>query len=372
MDKGARTKARVFKGDGKTPPKPVGGQPWTGYKVQRIIGKPLYKGIRVDAKGTEIAGIWKPLVTARCWTEANAAMKARTPLHSLKVASNIGELALKGLLHCGRCGFAMTPKLGGKPDAEGNQRPYYTCQDVIRHGGKSGCDVRNLPGRDFDAFTVRMISELGKRPEVIQATLRAAQESKQKSIRPMKSELSGLNRKLQQLDGEIRNCIATAKASGIGHFTKALMEESEKLAKERDKTLQAHDRLKLEIRARESAVADQQHVAQALGNFSRLYEVMSFEERRELMDLLIKRVSVARFNPERDNFPSDRSVFQNQPSTEWYRLDFDFHIKSMFAAGNSAASPVKTSGTTGAKTGSVRTMMPANPPKSAQGCRSPS
>jgi hypothetical protein len=108
--------------------------------------------------------------------------------------------------------------------------------------------------------------------------------------------------------------------------------------------------MKLEIRARESAVADEEHVAEALGNFSKLFEVMSFDERRELMGLLIKNVSVSRFNPETDRFTCDKSVFQNQPSTKWYRLDFDFHIRSMFAAGNAVATPLKTPCTTDAET----------------------
>jgi site-specific DNA recombinase len=352
--KGLRTKTHLFLWKGETTPTSVGNRPWTSNKIQKLISNPLYKSIRLSTDGTEYKGVWTAVVSIAQWKAANESMKSARPRHGIRSSLNTGDLALKGLLYCGHCGFAMTPKRGGSPDGAGRQRAYYTCQEVIRQGVHSDCDVRSLPGQDFDDFVVRMISELGKRPEIIQSTLSAAQAEKKKSVRPLKTRLAELGKEIKKLEAEMRNCMETAKAGGAGHFSRALLEESEALSRKRDTARQDYLRLRSDIRSREMTVADEKHVAAALANFSVLYKNMRVEERSELMGLLIRKVSVSRFNPEKHDFPNDMSALLSQPSTEWYRLNFNFHITSMFEAGSTTVAPIKTPCITDAGTEPVK------------------
>lgn len=94
-------------------------------------------------------------ITEKLWNEANKAMAGRDLPQETRLTRNKHELALKGILKCGRCGCAMSPKPGGKKDANGHKRPYYTCQNVIRHGASCDCQVRNLPGKAFDDFITK-------------------------------------------------------------------------------------------------------------------------------------------------------------------------------------------------------------------------
>ena len=98
----------------------------------------------------------------------------------------------------------MSPKPGGKKNADGSQRPYYTCQDVIRYGSQSACDVRSLQGNSFDRFVIRCIRELGRHPEIIKTSIKSAATKQKQSLRPLKSDLRELNQRIAKLAEQLK------------------------------------------------------------------------------------------------------------------------------------------------------------------------
>src|SRR5690606_4788845 len=99
---GLRTKTRIYK-KGQAGERLIGGKLWTVKTVSRVVRNPAYKGIRIGSGGREYKALWKALVSAKLWEEANDALKPREAAVAPTNVRNKHELALKGVLHCGHC-----------------------------------------------------------------------------------------------------------------------------------------------------------------------------------------------------------------------------------------------------------------------------
>ena len=128
---------------------------------------------------------------------------------------------LKGLLKCGYCGLSLTPKPAGKKDPQGAPYLYYTCTNVSKEGGEASCQVRNIPVRPFEDLIIRYIGQIGEHPELIEQTVRAANDTKNRAIKPLKAKLNQLDKRHAELTEAVQRCIETAKKKG----TKNLAEE---------------------------------------------------------------------------------------------------------------------------------------------------
>ncbi len=224
----------------------------------------------------------------------------------------------------------MSPKPGGKRTKTGEQRPYYTCQDVIRYKKASKCDIRNLPGKKFDTFIVNAIGELGRHPEIIKSTIKGTVTRQRKALKPLKSELAETKKHIKEIDRQLANCLSLAKKKGAGSFTSQLLKEADELSQDRQQAEVSVEKLKSEIELRERATTDETLIAEALCNFEELFQVLPFEERIELMGKLIRKITIRRIVPEKDELPKDHDAFETQIRTDWYRIEFDFFITSLF------------------------------------------
>ena|GEM_PF-430628 len=336
---GARTKARVYK-EGEAEERNIGGQRWTADKIKRLITRPDYKAVRIH-NGSEYQALWEPIVSAKRWQQANDSLNGRNLPKKLRESRNKYELPLKGLITCGHCNCAMSPKPGGKKDKDGNQRAYYTCQEVIRHGKDCDCALRSLPAPQFDAFVTRCVGELGRHPEIIKATIKGAASRQQKSLRPLKSKLAAISKEIKRINSELTNCLTLAKQKGAGNFTKKLLKEADELSKAHEEAERQRDQIRNEIDLIERATTDETLVAEALRNFEDLFSLITFEERLKLMTLLMREIRVSQIEPEKVESMLPEGSVVTQIRTSWYRLDFDFYIKSLFREASTALKKTK-------------------------------
>ncbi|WP_158279866.1 recombinase family protein [Coraliomargarita sinensis] len=326
-EKGHRTRSRNYnRKDGSTR---VGGKKWTADKVQRIVRNPVYKGFQVAPGGTEeYKGRWSGLVSPEIWDAAQKCLDSTRPI-PLESRSNKHEMLLKGKLFCGHCGQAMSPKPGGKPDKDGNPRNYYVCQNVISYGRGSDCAIRNLPGKAIDDFLVEIIGEFGKHPEIIKETLANTQKEAKRSTRPLKSELARLRKAIKEREGELDASRRILKQSK-GKLRKFELEEAERIAESLEGLNREKSVIEAQIKHSEGHLLNEHMVAEALGNFSEVFESLDFQDRSRLMELLIEKVRVTAIDPEKDKIPSKLGVYDLQIRTSCYRIDVDFCIKALF------------------------------------------
>lgn len=327
----------------------VGGKPWNPNKVIKILENVAYKAIRLGTDGTEYPAIWKPLVSKKVWEQANRAIGRTDEKESKEPAkcgnfTNKSQALLKGLLFCGHCGNSMTPKAGGKKTAEGHTRPYYTCQSVVQFGAGSDCSLRNISAAGFDAFIIRLIGKFGKNPVLIKQTIQASQKNKTKSVRPLKSQLRELRAELRQVANEIENCLKLARAKGSGGFTNELLEDANELS-ERKQTLQRKiDSLKIEIDYLQQSACDENLIAESLRAFEESCQHLTFEERAEVIGLLVESIHVERIDSTAEVLEAYANATASHDSAQWHRLKIRFHIKGALGQvpEDDSASPTKS------------------------------
>lgn len=321
---GARTKKRVYR-EGSDEEQTIGGRPWTADKVKRIIERPDYKAVRVH-HGTEYKARWEALVSAKLWQRANDVLTNRHQPEKLREERNKYELSLKGILKCGHCGCAMSPKAGGKKSADGSQRPYYSCQEVIRYGKSCQCDVRNLPGKELDAFVVNSFGRIGSQPEVIEATIQGGILCKQKSLRPLKSRLNEVNKEIRRLKAKLDEKLTLAKRKDAEALSDVMLAEANELAKARKSAEDEREHLKNEIDLNQQTATDRSVVVKTLRNFEAVFNALDFERRLQLMQILVSEIRVSRAVPgdSSKKLPAGSLVVEFRKTR--YRMDFDFRI----------------------------------------------
>lgn len=322
----------------------VGGKPWNTNKVLKILQNVAYKAVRLDGDGKEYPAQWKPLVSKKVWEQANRAIRRLDEKESGKPIkrenfTNKSKALLKGLLHCGSCGNAMTPKAGGKKNAEGIARSYYTCQSVVQFGAASGCTLRSITATGFDAFAVRLIGEFGKNPSLIKQTIQASKKNKTKSVRPLKSRLQELKAELRQACAEIANCLKLARTKGSGSFTEELLAEANGLSERKHVLQREIDSLKAEIDYLQQSSSDENLIAEALCNFEESCQHLTFDERVEVIRLLVESIQVERIDPDAGELKPHVAAPSQADSVHWHRLKFNFHIKELVGAAEGGPDP---------------------------------
>jgi hypothetical protein len=114
--------------------------------------------------------------------------------------------------------------------------------------------------------------------------------------------------------------------------------------------------VKAQIHYKEQVVTDEATVAKALENFSRVFYALSFKEREELMRLLIKSLRVSKIDPTKDALPCAIDAVNTNTPIQYYRIDIEFFIQSIFATPH-ASVEANDPDSTAAKGKKIRTRM---------------
>ncbi len=325
---GVRSKKRtITTRDGKD--KIVGGKRFIGDRIKRIVNNPIYKGV-IAHDGKEYPGEHRGLVSAKLWERANKAINTEEGReHLASQARNKHEQILKGILRCGECGNGLTPKPSGKKDKNGNPYLYYTCNEVSKDGKASTCSLRNLPARPFENFIIDIVGEMGRHPDVIKSALEASNKAKNKSVRKLKSKIAELNRKHQSVSSELKVCMQAAKKGGSAHLSDEFLAEAEELAKTKHELETEREKLKLEIGFQERVVTDETLIAEALQRFREVFDTLTFDDQKELLELVIRSISVRRFDPEKEKMPDPKEAFVTKMRTSWYLVTIQFYASDL-------------------------------------------
>ena len=84
---------------------------------------------------------------------------------------------------------------------------------------------------------------------------------------------------------------------------------------------------------REGVVADKQIIADALKQFGSVVKSLPEADQKELVQLIIREVSVKHFDPETDPTPKENGVFKTKIRTKWYLVNISLFASDLFPAG---------------------------------------
>ena len=142
------------------------------------------------------------------------------------------------------------------------------------------------------------------------------------------------------------------------------------MSKAHEEAERQRDQIRNEIDLIERATTDETLVAEALRNFEDLFSLITFEERLKLMTLLMREIRVSQIEPEKVESMLPEGSVVTQIRTSWYRLDFDFYIKSLFREASTALKKTKQGSYLNINGGErgIRTLGGVTPTHPFQGC----
>ncbi len=181
----------------------------------------------------------------------------------------------------------------------------------------------------MDDLVRRVIGEIGRHPDAIKAAVAASNEQKSRSLRPLKSKLAELQRRQRELSDELQRYFQMARQSDSGHFGKEAMAAAEELARQKHEVEQGIEKVKIDIAYRERVVTDERLIARALLSFEKSTKALPFEEQRDLLRLLVRRIRVDRLDPEKDPIPSGPGTWKAQIRTQWYAVNLEFYTTDL-------------------------------------------
>ncbi len=318
--KGYRTKSRVVASrDGEK--KVIGKNRFDEDAIRAIIQNPIYKGF-IRYKNQLYPGEHEAIIDVKTWDEANKILNQGQRPKALKLKDDHVHL-LKGLIRCGDCGLTMTPYPSGKKDKNGIPYLYYSCFSVSENGRHSNCRVRSLPAREFEKIVKTTISDLGKNTDLLEQSIKVANEEANKSLKPLLSEGKRLQQRASILAREINRIINVFKRKDL--ISEDLTKEYKKLAAEKEEIKVRLEKIQIDIERNQRNVLSADVIQKSLQNFSGVIDALSMEDQKELMQLLIREIVVFPFNPKKEKPSKEKGAFSAKIRTKWYKIKMSLH-----------------------------------------------
>jgi site-specific DNA recombinase len=285
---------------------------WTKGAVGRVLRNPVYAGW-MQSGGELFEGEQQALVERATWHRVQRILDGREKAVGTRGLNP--AYVLRGLLRCGACGEAMTPG-----STRRGQKEYRYCRCTTRDKqGKEACSVTALPAPAIEEYVVaRIIDATGDGTLV--AGARAALEKhlqvRRERLKQRRAELPArvaaasasvarYVEELTQVEGRAREAVA-----------QRLEQESEHLA-----VLEGNlAEVERTLGALEDQRAEGEWVARALGDFARVWEVLTPPNRGRLLRALVEKVVVDERGEQVEvhlvNFDADPEIGAVAPGVE--------------------------------------------------------
>jgi site-specific DNA recombinase len=163
---------------------------------------------------------------------------------------------------------------------------YYTCT-AVRRRGTAECPVRAVSAPELERFVVDRIRDIGRDPALLQETLRAVAEDRER-------EQGQLEQERRMLQGEHQTCRVEARklTTALAQASTAAPSVAERIAELDERAGQIEVRLgeiQRALAAMEGDV-DPDEAAKALAAFDPVWDALVPREQASLLQLLIERV----------------------------------------------------------------------------------
>jgi DNA invertase Pin-like site-specific DNA recombinase len=260
------------------------GKRWTKAAVLSRLKDPLLRGL-IRAGDEMVEAEHEAIIDSATAAQVDQLLAQHT--RPAERVSRNAEFLLAGLVTCVSCDGAYTPS---SARSRGKRYRYYRCvtRDKV---GTHACQARPLPAEAVEDFVVEQVRGIASQPEMLESVVTDLHDRIARERASLRTEQAALPTTIgQHREATQRLVDALDGVSGPG---RAAVEERLNTAAQAQQ--QAEARL-VEVEERllllDGAKADAEWVAQALGRFTDLWEVMTPENRQRLLNALVKGVRV--------------------------------------------------------------------------------
>ena len=255
----------------------VGGGIWNKPNLLGFLTNVTYIG-RVDYKGEIHAGEHEAIIDEATWAKTQAILKRNARDCGASTRNRHGSL-LRGLLHCGSCGCAMTHTYSEK----GTRRyRYYVCQTAMKRGWGE-CATRSVPAQEIEDFVIQRIAAIGRDSSLAADVAAQSQREVIAKREALEKERTGIAQSLRKQARAISEVVGQENAS----MHLATLQDQIRAGENRV------TEIGIEIAGLGGEVSEA-GVTESLGRFSDLVAVLTTEERAHLIELLVERVTFDR------------------------------------------------------------------------------
>jgi site-specific DNA recombinase len=258
-----------------------GGYPFNRTSLHRLLTNVMYIG-KVRYKTEVHAGEHPGIIDLETWQKTQTLLERNARSGGAPVRNEFGAL-LKGILRCVPCGLAMTPAHTTK----GNRRyRYYTCCGAQKHGW-AACPSKSVPAAQIERVIIEQIKCVGSDPAVLREVLTASARQQEGRAAELEVERRELERDLGRWHGEIQRLSGElGRSDGASATVGRLADLQERIAQAEQRIATVRE----QVRAIRDETLDPGDVANALAQFTPVWDTLTPREQARLVGLLVKQV----------------------------------------------------------------------------------
>lgn len=258
------------------------GSNFTKESLRRLLTNPRYIG-KVKHDGQVYDGEHDAIVDKVLWTRVQKMLKNNAQASGAAVRNTQGAL-LKGIIRCSCCDSAMSHN---HYQRKGRVYRYYVCIKAQKNGWAT-CPSKSLPAADLDAFVVERLKGMGKNPELVEQTLKAARKQHAEHLKVLRASLKRHLDERDRLQTEELDLLKVRMEGGDARTSVAQrMAEIEARTHELDSAIANAEE---EIEVAERMSLDPDDLRRAIEAFDGIWDVLSPRERAHVVRLLVERV----------------------------------------------------------------------------------
>lgn len=198
---------------------------------------------------------------------------------------------LTGIIRCPECGAAMTASRTVNRMKDGTKvtRMYYSCSS-FRSKGSSVCHANSIRKLEAEQAVMDRIKNVLVKPQLLKAIVKNVNERKVGRIKPLQEELASSKARIAKLEENKRKYLSLYEMDQIDRDL--FSERLNGINGDLDDELTRKSRLELELRDDEAEPVPYELVRSLMERFDDLLRKSPFEQRKTLLHLIVKKITL--------------------------------------------------------------------------------
>jgi site-specific DNA recombinase len=224
-----------------------------------------------------------------------------------------GEFLLSGLIRCPKCGAAMVASRTRSKTKTGEivNRLYYSC-GAFRSKGSSVCSANSIRKQDAEDEVMNRLARILSKDRILKAIVDKMNHRLATRTLPLQAELEHIRSQLEQAESRKRLYLDFIEQNKLDKSSVA--ERIQEIQAQLNGLRAEKSRLELELTEDNSSPVIFEQIHQLIAGFHQVLTAAPFEQRKTLLHLFIKRITL-----------------NESKKIEMIELSFDENVDSYFS-----------------------------------------